>query len=266
MNEDYYSKAIPNLEEIAHFSDLTKNKALLEFYPLQNGDTKIPVTPPSSITKLAFSRSLQSIADWAIEYLHVIHAVLGADFVAQNCSVTMDIDDTIITRNSSSLNEVTSVTTKDTAFTMLATKRIFETCMRLKFTVYFITARPDYPSNVQWTKDELKEHGFSGYRDLFMISADAERNDTIGSEYKRKARNIIETRDQKNIVLNIGDRWSDLLLYPEGDRADGRIHAHNPETRPDSLAFGLVKHTPPFWNYVAILPDTSWVSIKIADA
>ena len=36
MEEDYYSKAIPNLEEVAHFSDLTKNKVLLKFDPLQN--------------------------------------------------------------------------------------------------------------------------------------------------------------------------------------------------------------------------------------
>jgi len=208
---------------------------------------------------------LDFIADWAIEYLNVVHSTLGEEYVSKNCSVTMDIDDTIITRNPSGNNHTSSLENMP-SFTMLATKTIFDTCLALKFTVYFITARPDFPSNVQWTKEELKEHGFSGYRDLFMISADAERNDTIGSEYKRKARNIIESRDHMNIVLNIGDRWSDLLLYPEGDRSDGRIHAHTPETRPDSLAFGLVRHTPPFWNYIAILPDTAWVSLKIADA
>lgn len=271
--------SIPSLEDEAHFSWYTlyssskaaENSSVSEIPTVA---TLVKNETITKITKLAYCPSLDYVSEWAIEYLSLIHSIMGKEYIQNHCAVVMDIDDTIVTRSKEWAHTFLGETTQfggvgppkeNIGWMMKPTRKLFDACLEMGYSVFFITARPDFPENVKWTRYELSHHGFDGYTELFMIPSTTEKTDTLGSEYKRRARSMIETRHGKSIVLNIGDRWSDLLLYPDGDRQDGKVFAHNPTTRPDSLAFGLLHHIPNIWNYIAILPDSSWISIKVAD-
>ena len=209
---------------------------------------------------LGESNSIVKTAGWARSYLTNLAKKLGPDNVARS-AIVLDIDDTVLTFRNGDYNDPVAIKPM---------KSLYDHAIKKGFPVYFVTARSDthvvengkIVQNRDITHRELNDLGYTEYENLFLMPKSAPRDTKGISEYKRKARQQIykESRIDR-IVLNVGDRWHDLLLFPNGDRVDGKISAHKVKTK--TLADGLLSKLNQFKTYVGIMPDISEISIKL---
>jgi predicted secreted acid phosphatase len=96
-------------------------------------------------------------------------------------------------------------------------RQLVEACQRFG-RVFFVTAREANKEVADWTRDELRKAGFSGWERIFYCPRRMRRNwDTI-AQFKRNARRQIERMKDKSgkplnyrIVLSVGDKWTDLI-------------------------------------------------------
>lgn len=90
-------------------------------------------------------------------------------------------------------------------------QRVYDLATKRGFDIYFVTARPGMPSNRQWTIEQLHCMGFDNFKDLYMRSG---RDRTVSdiARFKRAAREDIERRSGKKVLLNMGDQWSDVVV------------------------------------------------------
>ena len=98
-------------------------------------------------------------------------------------AVMFDIDDTLID--------------VETGKTIPYSLNLLHRCKEAGLHIVIITARPGYDSNIQWTEEQLLEHGIS-YDELWFCPM----------EYK----NSLKHKLGYEFLLSVGDRLEDLGL------------------------------------------------------
>lgn len=96
-------------------------------------------------------------------------------------AVMFDIDDTLITSLSGRRIE--------------PVYNIYKHMKRAGYKIIIVTARPPFPANVMWTKNQLKRHGITYDELVFASAADK-------GFYKRTSK--------YNFILSVGDMDTDL--------------------------------------------------------
>jgi len=86
---------------------------------------------------------------------------------------------------------------------------VYNLCIQFNIPVFFVTARLNVPENVEQTMAQLQCLGFSKYAGLYMRPPNVIGWAAI-SQYKGLMRQQIS--QQYNIILNVGDMWSDLHM------------------------------------------------------
>lgn len=118
-----------------------------------------------------------------------------------NCAV-FDIDDTIIRSG-----------TQDTLVDPKI-KQLYDLLVKLKWDIFFVTARTKKKEIEQWTRQQLVGMGFHKFTGLFLMPEGFQMGpDNNFSFYKHLVRKSI-VRHGYRIGINIGDNWNDLLLVP----------------------------------------------------
>ena len=121
-------------------------------------------------------------------------AVLGvARLMCKKPAVCFDIDGTVI------INDDRSRIIKCENYM----KQVVDTCYTNHITVFYVTARPESPSNRRSTERELASAGLGKHARLYMMP------ETGGDDYKWRCRRDIE-RQGYTIILSVGDQWWDL--------------------------------------------------------
>jgi hypothetical protein len=90
--------------------------------------------------------------------------------------------------------------------------KIYNFVKRKGFLILIVTARPDNIKNRNWTKCQLKELDYR-YKYLAMLPENKKRTFMAVSNFKFNARLKFQTDFNAQIVLNVGDQWSDLCTY-----------------------------------------------------
>ena len=103
-------------------------------------------------------------------------------------AIVFDIDDTIIFLKSGKVNDKAKI--------------VYDCALKNNIQVFFITARS--VKRTLSTQIELKEKGFSVYNSLYLMPL----NDNFVGKYKEDRRNDILKNYE--IILNMGDQWTDL--------------------------------------------------------
>lgn len=111
-----------------------------------------------------------------------------------NPSAVFDIDDTLITNGQANSQIV----------------RLYEFCRRKGIHLHIVTARSE---NIRRnTVQLLSDNGINHYESLVMMRGHALDCKRAVSEFKHAARASIQKKS--NIVVNVGDTWTDLTQYP----------------------------------------------------
>lgn len=110
-------------------------------------------------------------------------------------AVAFDIDDTAVIT-------VGSIVTANPEI-----KLLYNTAKRKKCKVYFITAREDNEVNLQFTKQQLKDLGYSKKHEVILTPADYRNSDRSG-EWKRACRHFIT--DTHRLRFMVGDQYFDV--------------------------------------------------------
>lgn len=128
-------------------------------------------------------------------------------------SVVFDIDDTILYANSFDFGEkLLKAKRIDSVYKLyrkvLASRYGEDSSVEPK--VFFITARPDIPGNMEDTRAQIEHLGFTKYRAL-MLRPEKDRD--VGG-FKKRARELAETRFGTHVVLTVGDQFTDIAPEP----------------------------------------------------
>lgn len=91
-------------------------------------------------------------------------------------------------------------------------KVLYDMAIRYRHLVYIVTARPNTASNRKQTIDELNKLGIRQFRELFMAPSRLNTNSGI-AHFKACAREYIAAHERQPILLNVGDRWTDLIPF-----------------------------------------------------
>lgn len=90
--------------------------------------------------------------------------------------------------------------------------KLFHLCLELGFVPCIVTARSDHRENQEHTTRKLRQLGLSKFERMYMMPASLQPTLENVSAYKRAARN--EIKKSYKIVANIGDMWSDHVVFP----------------------------------------------------
>lgn len=136
-------------------------------------------------------RSPGAALAWALSYLGATRRL------AQRPAIVLDIDGTVLRNYDNNV-----------AKCVVGFRYFVEACFRGGIHIFFVTARPDTPSNREWTVNQLKSCGFWQFvvpsRGLYMRD---EGEDT--GPFKLESRQDIRKRGY-TILLSIGDQFLDL--------------------------------------------------------
>lgn len=186
------------------------------------------------------SQSIEKVMAWAQIYLDKMKK--EHEKSKKTLAVTFDIDDTILR----SSDAVHSKLIQDT-------HAVYELALQLKFKVFFITARPNEmvgnKSNYDMTVEELRSYGFPHFDGLFLMPTENLKTDDNWSKFKRSIREKLWDNGV-DIVLNVGDQWSDLMLLPP----------YSLKTIVDPI---LKSASNKKMYYILLPPDISWMAIKM---
>ena len=92
--------------------------------------------------------------------------------------------------------------------------QLYELLVKLGFRIFFVTARPYSPDNAQFTEKQLMVFGFGTYEKLFLMPRSFLKGTNGTSAFKYLTRRYIQDTLGAEIVLNIGDSVSDLVVLP----------------------------------------------------
>lgn len=137
-----------------------------------------------------------SIFEWAEAYVKQTRK----DWSRASLALVMDIDDTVLRAYTNSF----------TAFPDIF--RLYELAQALGYAIFFITARVDRNKNYEYTQTQLAQAGFHKYDGLFLMPPEC-LADSNWSKFKYSIRQGLHTAGYE-IVLNIGDMWTDVALQP----------------------------------------------------
>jgi hypothetical protein len=136
---------------------------------------------------------------------------------------------------------------------------LFRLCQRQDIPIYIITARPEGREQRKWTVNQLEKCGYppGSYAGLTMMPlSEWKKLDKVAnwnfSDYKYRARQRIVQSENKTIILNAGDQWSDLRRIPPCSKS-----------AEESAVYNAVKQLPNNGIYVGSLIDLSWISVKL---
>ena len=133
--------------------------------------------------------------------MHIVKACDPAKSV-----VVLDIDATFLVNDNQSR-------TCDGARPHRGVQKIYKLALRRKIAVVFITARPDFPSNRSWTLRQLVCVGAQGAAALYMCPSNIRSVAGI-STFKHNARKTAAEKLNRQIVLCVGDAWTDHTRVP----------------------------------------------------
>jgi acid phosphatase len=164
-----------------------------------------------------YAKDLDHQADRAIAFLRVRATHPKTQ---EKLALVLDIDETTL----SNYEEMANVdfaynkaafnawieTAKGTAIP--GTLRLFQEAQRLGVKVFFVTGRPE--SQRAATELNLHNQGFHDWHELILRQP--EQASATAQVYKSAARAAIQSQGY-NIVLNVGDQWSDLKGAPEAE-------------------------------------------------
>lgn len=103
---------------------------------------------------------------------------------------------------------------------------IYHRALKNNIAVYFVTARREYPSNYAWTTKQLKCVGAGRYAQLRMRPKSYNTASKV-SQFKLAARRAIMKESNRNIILNMGDQWTDLVSIKNNAEIDALINLDN---------------------------------------
>lgn len=136
--------------------------------------------------------ALRDAANWIVSWIR-----LCSRFVPSPAAV-FDIDSTLLV-GKERIEEVVAV---------------FEECKKIGVSCFLVTARGE--EGREGTTRLLFDLGLTGYSGLYMMDHSRFPISLTGmSESKRRARKEVE--ETHTIVANLGDMWSDHLLFPLHD-------------------------------------------------
>lgn len=114
-------------------------------------------------------------------------------------AIIFDIDDTLVDERERPIKPVVD---------------LYRMCIDLKLPCYIVTARPDTKKNRSETHKMLRTNDITNYKMLFMMPGDVEPTvENIGA-FKYNAREFIQTKMKKEILLNCGDQLTDHTKHP----------------------------------------------------
>jgi predicted secreted acid phosphatase len=137
------------------------------------------------------------------QFLPVVQTLLS-HASGQSHVVVFDIDATVLYNTGS--NQCGAVPNTKV-------KRIYDMAMKKGVPVYFVTARIGLPSNRAATVEQLQCMGMGRFQDLYMRTGQ-DRTVAEIARFKARSRADIERRTGKQVLLNIGDQWSDVVVAP----------------------------------------------------
>lgn len=159
----------------------------------------------------------------------------GSGSKVSTACIVLDIDKTIVKGNGKPIRDVI-------AFARYVT-------LVLRYPLYLVTARPDYPHNRTWTVNQLRSLGFqlmrgkpsssskgSGgkstlpipYQHLYMMplkdySKSMAGNSSAFSDYKWRCRTA---GIKERVLINVGDQWDDLVQRPPRTPPQSELYNH----------------------------------------
>lgn len=188
---------------------------------------------------IGISKDLDLVQDWIYTYLRTMREDWKT---SQQLAIVFDIDDTALERNE--FGHFQSVS---------GMLNLFRWAKKEGFKIFFITARVDYGTNRKFTEDQLKQFGFTGYQQLFLMPMQDYKKYANWSKFKHNIRTLL-TGYGFSIVLNIGDQMGDLTLLPP---------FINPRNKEKMQIIKTVENYSSKKQYVIFLPnDVSWVAVK----
>ena len=105
--------------------------------------------------------------------------------------------------------------------------KIYKLCLRLQIAVYFVTARRLSNDNYDWTTKQLQCVGAGKYVELHMCPESYRVSASKISEFKKRARARITRKSGRQIVLNAGDQWTDMLHMSSSQEVNAFISKDN---------------------------------------
>ena len=105
--------------------------------------------------------------------------------------------------------------------------KMYRLCLRLHIAVYFVTARRLSDDNYEWTTKQLQCIGAGQYAELHMCPESYRVSPAKVSEFKKKARARITRKSGREIVLNAGDQWTDMLQMSSTKEVNAFISKDN---------------------------------------
>ncbi|MGA8043921.1 MAG: HAD family acid phosphatase [Terracidiphilus sp.] len=157
-----------------------------------------------------YAKDLDTQADRAIAFLRRRTAHRGS---REKLALVLDIDETTLS-NWEEMSKAGFAYDKKAFDTWVdsaaapaipATLRLYREAERLKVHVFFLTGRPETQRAV--TERNLRSQGFAGWEGLILRSP--EEAALAAQAYKAAERAALVSKGY-DIVLNVGDQWSDL--------------------------------------------------------
>lgn len=197
------SESIPNLDKTSP-AEQSQLKAELKQYH------------DCTCTCGCYTKDLNLQADRAIEYLRKRVPHPGAE---KNLAVVFDIDETTLSNFREMLGADFAYDSKTfnawvnsaKAPAIAGTLRVYKEARRLGLHVVFLTGRP--VSQRAATERNLRDQGFASWQRLILRQPDQAK--TTALQYKSAVR--AEIAKNYEIILNVGDQWSDLKGDPEAE-------------------------------------------------
>jgi hypothetical protein len=199
--------------------------------------------------------NLESVIAWAQIYLMWSSVIK----TKKHNAVVLDIDDTLLTRTSSEGRPYQSVV-------LDPVKHFIDYVVSLGVVVYFVTARPSTPSNIQFTIQELHKLGVTEdkYEALFLMPWQSETSPSIQevSTFKCAARRFVLEQEDRHILLTMGDQWSDVMCIP----APPEIGVHYTNQHKQELQVAhFLQSLPDNHHYILKIPhEVAMMVIKLA--
>ncbi len=164
-----------------------------------------------------YAHDLDAQADRAIAFLRLRATHRKAQ---EKLALILDIDETTLSNYQEEAGADFAYNTavfhawieKAQAPAIPGTLRLYKEAQRLGVSVIFITGRPETERDA--TERNLRAQGFDDWQALVMRRAD-EMSEAAG-RYKQAARSRLVANGYE-LVLNVGDQWSDLKGKPEAE-------------------------------------------------
>jgi len=210
-----------------------------------------------SLKFFSASSTLSGIVVWSVMYMSWMSILKQRG----QSAIVFDIDDTLLTRTS-----LKGMPYQSSAIEPI--KKLYIYALSLGFSVYIVTARPNTPQNLEFTKQELERLGYTKYTSLFLMPPEFEslmhdENSILFGDYSRykyEARRYIVDKEQKEILLTIGDTWADLIL--ESAPVNPEMSTYEERYQNDVCEF-LKQGLPTDMCYILKLPDVALMGIKL---